>query len=265
MSVTEPSLPTNPLYWWSDADLNRVNQCLSQVIQTWFDEWGDGGGLSLQCQVQPASVWSKGKSLDQDWQAWEMGTKCFWLESSSTLNIFSMLFGNFGDQHQSDRGLDGEISSQLIAKARQALIEHLNKALLKDGAKSGRVTDACLFERWSGALAICLSIAGNDLRLLLNTDLVKELVDYSGSKGPKQSASLQNLAQAIGHYKVGLRVELKPVDIDLGTLASLQIGDILSLAHDLKDPVQLKDSYAQVVGEGYLGRIGDAKAIQLKK
>lgn len=265
MSVTESSLPTNPLFWWSDADLNRVSQCLSQVIQTWFEEWGDGRCLNLKCQVQPASDLSKGKSLRQDWQAWEIGTTCFWLEAISTLNFFSMLFGNYNDQHQSHRGLDGEISNQLIGKARQALIEHINQALLKDGAKSERVPDARLFERWSGALAICLNIDGNDLRLLLNTDLVKELVGYSGSKGLKPSASLQNLAQAIGHYKVGLRVELKPVDIDLGTLASLQIGDILSLAHELKDPVQLKDNYAQVVGEGYLGRIGDAKAIQLKK
>ena len=70
---------------------------------------------------------------------------------------------------------------------------------------------------------------------------------------------------AIAARSVTLRVELAPVEVDLGTLQSLRVGDVLTLPHRLEQPLDLHapDAPATVACTAYLGSRDGRRAVEL--
>ncbi|HEX7640390.1 MAG TPA: FliM/FliN family flagellar motor switch protein, partial [Burkholderiaceae bacterium] len=66
---------------------------------------------------------------------------------------------------------------------------------------------------------------------------------------------------------VRLQVRLEPVEIDLGSLAALAVGDVLCLTHAVDEPARIVPpsaaADAPVLCHGWLGRRDDRAAVEL--
>jgi flagellar motor switch protein FliM len=78
-----------------------------------------------------------------------------------------------------------------------------------------------------------------------------------------RSGDLVAIPHALASQRIGLRAILEPVELNLGSLAQLQPGDIVPLSHPLDADVVLADDEGTRLLAGFLGRAGSRRALQL--
>jgi flagellar motor switch protein FliM len=69
--------------------------------------------------------------------------------------------------------------------------------------------------------------------------------------------------QALAQRTVSLRVGFAACEFDLGSIASLRVGDVVPLAHSLHAPLIVSSPQGMPLCRGFLGRQGEMKAVEL--
>lgn len=133
---------------------------------------------------------------------------------------------------------------------------------------------ASVLRAWTGALALEIHCCGAQLRIIASGDAIDRWLRTRHAEPPKaethpaQSASVP-VARALDATPVRLSVELAPVDVDLGSLGSLRVGDVLRTTHGLDRPLQVRlggksaRSGSGRVCEAFLGKQGDVRVAEL--
>ena len=125
-----------------------------------------------------------------------------------------------------------------------------------------------------GALVLTLRWCGANLILLLAAEAIAAFLGRPASATPapgigKKPVSLAPILQVVRSEPLSLRVEMAEVEVDLGTLASLRLGDVLRTSHRLDAPLMMTSAEPAgqqarpVICTGFLGREGDWRAIEL--
>jgi hypothetical protein len=137
-----------------------------------------------------------------------------------------------------------------------------------------------LSRAWQGALRVRLPWFGATLSLVLSGDVVaawvrqwrsRAMAVASSSPVPAQSSPLTPVVQAVSGRTVPLTVELAQVEIEIGALMTLRVGDVLRTTHALETPLLVRgeasaqDGGSPVFSEGFLGRLGERRAVELSK
>jgi hypothetical protein len=122
-----------------------------------------------------------------------------------------------------------------------------------------------LTDIWCGCVAVELPLAGHPLRMMLNAACVAQLAPAVRAPGETGAPGLVALEVAMSGQIVTLKVELGACELDIGTLQSLRIGDVLPLAHALDAPARVFAAGNQHVCDAYLGKQGSRRAAELTR
>lgn len=257
-----------PLQWWTDAELDAVRVPVEDACLAWVRDW-IGGASKVETSVVRAH-----ERPPTNLQPWiplgNRGERGAWMQAraGAVEDVLHILFPS-EPGHSASPSMQG-IAYAVAAKAQTALIETLQARVGLDASADQAQPDAALFKPWSGAVLISVTVPGRSaIAVLLNCATARSfLAPDAGRKEPRQpqaSAALAPLAQALADRTLLLRIGLSSCELDIGTLESLRVGDIVSLPHSLDAPLLVSTAQGVHVCVGFLGRQDGVKAIELAR
>ena len=174
--------------------------------------------------------------------------------------------------------LTGEplIADQLATQSWQEQLAAL-RAVLAEAAPGddapAAVDDGARWRGWSGAVVVDLPWFEARLQLLVDGASVASLVKAAGTRRstpPRRSdAPTKPVLAALAHAGVRLEARCGGAAIDLGSLVSLRVGDVLRLDHRLDEPVHVVAAgalpEAVPLCRGWLGRADAHLCVELAR
>jgi hypothetical protein len=137
---------------------------------------------------------------------------------------------------------------------------------------SARAGLPALFGRpFSGALVLRIRWLGAPFLIAMGPSLVVGFLERHGPRAPEVRGPAEPLVpvlEAARSLGFRLSVELAPVTIDLGTLATLRLGDTLRISHRIDAPLILaapdfEEAHGHGLPNACLGRQGPWMAVEL--
>lgn len=292
LSVEESAREAQRLRCWSEAD----QAALVDAAQATLDRWGGAWGLGAEGDGEPLvrchAAAERSDGAVQGWEALDGVTGAWWAmlsrgaEAGSGLRrrrvatdaLHQALFREAASERVEGSRLANELVQSAWTDWQKRLAERLGgespgprkpagaPADPKDGAPA-----IPLFRPWSGALLLVLPWCGRELGVLLDAQRVAAFLKRTDGRAAPGRAVAKNARPLVPIYDVvkskpvTLRVELAEMEIDLGTLAGLRVGDVLRTTHRLDMPLRLVTP-APGGGPscaGYLGRQGNHCAVEL--
>lgn len=272
-----------PLLWWSERELGALRAQLEERLVRFGRDWGLDVAVSTlanACEAElPAALRDAGAWVGA--AAVHPAAKGMWIGGSDAPSalIERALFGD--SPLAASRGHEGDVSlaGAVAVQAWQGLCAALAGADARQdsSAETGAVpTSAGVFPArqqlpWSGAIRGVIQLDGAASASLgwhLEPVRAREWMGARSAAGTSaQRAALTPVLEAMRRRPIGLAARLADIELDLGTLLTLQPGDVITVGHALDRPVQLYLRDAASAGTplaaGHLGQLGEAKAIQL--
>lgn len=122
------------------------------------------------------------------------------------------------------------------------------------------------FQAWSGAVIITLHWCGQELRILLGGAEAEAFLRHQqalASQPAAKSTPVTPLWEAVSALPCTVRAELTPVELSLGAVKALRVGDVVELSHPLDLALFAKTDSGQLLCEAFLGKAGNHRAIEL--
>ncbi|MDB5874608.1 MAG: hypothetical protein JWQ07_4050 [Ramlibacter sp.] len=272
-SVLYPSSPAfddaaalaRPLIWRSGQELADVSARLSPAWTQWQSDWLPDERAASTAKVVCRLAHEDASSRAANWSLIGLGSgACAWVDApqDGAARASEWLFQTEQTQRPSSDG----VARSVAVKAWASLMDELRVVLDLKESPAAEQPESAIFKPWSGAIRVSLqNDCGHMLTLLLNAACVGKLVvavARVASAPSVKGADLISLNQAIAQRGLTLKVQLAPCELDIGTLESLQVGDVVPLAHPLESPLRVSVNGAPVCA-AYLGRRGEHKAIEL--
>ncbi len=265
------SRAARPLRRWSADALARFGQAVAGALADDAQRWGAddalaaasirGGARAVHAEdVEPSARPADWTALPGHGTWWHLG-------DSPLRRIGRALFADAGG------ALDGpRVADDLAAELWAGQLRALTALVARADAPADADTPAKAWGRWSGAVLVALPWAGATLQLLFRAAQVERvLAPGAGAEPASRPAGgpVVPALRALADHGTRLAVRLDPFEIDLGSLVSLSVGDVLHVRHALDKPVQVCAHEAPVDDEplcvGWLGRRDDALAVELAR
>lgn len=272
LSVATEATTHRPLRWWSAAALEVLARELNRVFDAWAQRWD----LSLEPAVAFNAHEAPGAPADAaQWQAWcddagPSATWCWAAIASGDLRakLADTLYGSPSHASSSVRSA-ASIAQGVAGRALRDLEDELAKLLVATDGSTQAATGTPPSRAWSGDVRVRLPWCGTELWLHLRASRVAPLLESARRRWVGKTQALDaSVLSAIAHQPLRLRVEMNPTELDLGTLQSLRLGDVLTLGHPLEAPLTLHAANAPsgagtAVCNAYLGARQGKRAIEL--
>lgn len=271
-----------PMLRWDDAKLAAVAEQVAAACRAWHRDWSLHGGPDdgAPVDVEPVSCCADSFAgaglavfaLDAQDAAGEQVVRA-WLgcmpQPGGTRSpelaglVAARVFG-------AEPGTDGgDIAAELSQAALAGLIQALRAVLgLADlpGAGDAGLCHATLpreqFGYWSGALRV--GLPGFDgLSLFLDAAAVARLTPVQQMAAALARPALTPLTFAAQSHIVDLQARLRGVELSIGQLKSLQVGDVVVLPHSLEEPLQIVTPAGETICQAYLGSDQGHRAIEV--
>ncbi|USQ13095.1 FliM/FliN family flagellar motor switch protein [Legionella lytica] len=115
---------------------------------------------------------------------------------------------------------------------------------------------------YAGSTSVLLTFAcgQNNFTLITNPDWVYQQLPAS----PRKATALSSLEEALAEQTIHLSLELSSSNLSIKSLASLQVGDVLSTKHPITEPLRILRGTA-LFAEAELGQSASHKSIILKR
>ncbi|WP_092399226.1 FliM/FliN family flagellar motor switch protein [Collimonas sp. OK412] len=287
--------------WWSEADLLQLTKSLDLAWQRWRSEWLDGlapasadsANAGVSCVLAHLAD-GAAAAEESEWQALFPELEVtdttaaidsqVWVDTSSVSSAIlqAILLGTEVKQPASAKNVPG-IATEMIHAAWYDCIKELRKSLAQDGLD--RIDDSPQLPfglhrgidnilpshqllAWSGAVNVTLPWHGLLLKLHIGPGRVAALLQ-SGERVQAAKTRAGNnvplvpLHKAIEKKTTSLRLELAAVELDLGSLQALVLGDVIPLPHRLDQPLQVLAEDGPPLCTAYLGQQQGMRAIEL--
>ena len=243
--------------WWTEAEQARAAAAAQDALRDWGEQWG-GQTLPLRVDALPwveaaaAPVWQcVTGSGDRDGA---------WITHPDTAarSLVAALCDDQADGVTATRR--GSSMSQAVA--REAALA-IGPALCKHFDWTAGADAACPLPEGTnrGGLRLSVHIGGAaPLQMMLGAGVACALAGRTPGAADAPLAALQDV---VGRRRITLSVGLRPVRLDIGSLCSLMIGDVVALDHKLDAPATLYAEDASPVADAHLSRTGSQKAIRM--
>lgn len=289
-----------PLRWWSAAQMNALALRAQILLDQWRDDWGlsvGQGEAGQRVKVAPAHL--DAVQIDRPWKAlfasdtasgvwWTVrpethgrthtrsGTKGYELSALelAAAAIQMALFGvDTNPASHSDpvvaSGVGRDAVNDWCARLRHWLGMEEGGAApsLAQCAQSSLPTE--LVQPWSGAVLLTVDWYGDSFQLVIDFTHATRLLGpraatTDGVTAERGSESLLTpVLSALSAEPLSMTIELNPIELDLGTLTSLQVGDVIRIPHALETPLLVRADDGALLYQAFLGRLDDQKAIEL--
>ena len=273
------SLAARPLLRWSADELERFADAVAAALSADALRWGADDALRTLVDADPTRGAARAVHAEEvepsarpaDWTE-VSGQGAWWhLGESPTRRISRALFGSAGGGASAldGRGVADELAADLWAGQLQAVAT----LVATDHGLADADARARTWRRWSGAVFVTLPWCGATLHLLFDARQVARVLLAPGARGkrvsPAAGAHPVPALRALADHRARLTVRLDPFDIDLGSLVSLNVGDVLHLRHALDKPAHVCAAGAPIdhapLCAAWLGRRDGALAIELAR
>jgi len=163
----------------------------------------------------------------------------------------------------------GTIAAEVSQEALTHLVMALRTAIAIDGGAGGFDLSSSamtlpqeVFREWAGGVRVTLP-GLDDLALYLGGMAVARLDPPKRKRPAVEKPPLTALGTAIGPAATALRAQLRPVELTLGQIRSLQLGDVVVLPHALDQALEVRTDAGTLVCEAYLGRMGRHRSLEV--
>jgi hypothetical protein len=275
---------------WSLADRQQLASGLRSAVGRWARAWSLHAApwLDSDIVIEDASCareaiesfgWQAGGVAGVWWSLTTSGTD----RSRTDTPRRALLSALFGESKKPLSAVDNvRICDQLADDAWRACLIEFGRLVaaqaigendaLDDAARS---IDPELMRPFGGALLARLPWCGQALALLLDGDRVARALNRSTAPASATRAlrrqAIAPLSEALSRRALSVRIELQPIDIDLGSMAELRLGDVLCTSHRLTEPLALRASSTGPDNEPnplcavFLGRQSRWRAVELRR
>lgn len=265
---------------WTAPELAAVARAVADTLGRTVQRWSAGDRVrqhvaALETGLAPAIHADEGGAALRAAQWTTLGAHAHLAVDVDPVQCLRE--GLFGELPVSPGARDGQrIADQLASEcwseqcaALQSLLEEA-----RAGALQATTLDlARMWRRWSGAVVVAAPWFGTTLHLLLDTGAVHGLLRSANLRRPQHAAAKRTMPvpvlHALAKAPVRLEVRLAPLDIDLGSLVSLGLGDVLRLGHAVDEPLHVvapgSPTDADPLCHGWLGERGPRVALELAR
>ncbi len=246
------------LQWWSAQELDTLARTIHATWALWCGEWAvcEVSGKVI-CHIASPS---QGK-VHTNWVGLgERADARAWVEAVEPGWVAQALFAKPlpGSEAVPTGPLGCQVGAQAWADAQARL-----RALLAlgDGAPEAG-PDSSIWRAWSGAVGVALPLGPAVVHLLLNAACVRGLVSTPPKSASAPGRPLTSLGEAIADQKLTLTVQFDDIEMDIGSLAGIQVGDVVPLRHELAHALSVNVGQVAICS-AYLGRRKGRKAVEL--
>jgi flagellar motor switch/type III secretory pathway protein FliN len=254
-----------PYLLFGGTELNRLEQTLALVTAAWAERWLSAGSAEVRAEMLGAEAERNG-----DWLALKSGASAVYLKRP--VGIYKALaLAMFGDVAKAP-GLS-DAPSPMVAGTLASALQDLGAAVLaalnpaKESPDVLSIAAPPPAETWdpgAGALMIRIECKPLQLRLLLPGSLsAAYLRGAETARASPSAAPLENPLSMLATRSVRVAAQLGEAEIDIGTLQSLAVGDVIKLDTRVDQPAQLLSADGTPLCHGYLGTRDGYKSLQL--
>jgi len=238
-----------PMRWWPDPTLARVAARLARAVDAWREAWGCAAPASVDCVRA------------HEWKDTVRPRPAPVLHAA----VFDALFGlrpvsATGDELAADRLAEG---------ATIELREALRAACLSPADVDSDAAAAPRARPWSGALIAMISCGSIRIVQRFDAASVAAMLAADGeapARAPREEAlPLATVAEALHARTVRIRTTLAAGELDLASLQSLALGDVIRLSHPLDRPLTVQADEESLPCAAYLGQRNGQRAIELAR
>jgi len=237
--------------------LEQVQATLARAADGWAGEWGVAAPTlraerAFDAGMPAAAVWSGLRGQDGAvWFAWD---------AQWHAELQKMMFAGDGTRvPQSEQ--PPQLAPAAARKAGDALADALVKSLLSAATPALDMPAAALWARGAGAVMVTLQMGKLESRLLLDAACVRALCPQPKPVLPALSAL--DLRAALDGTPVALALTVGAARVGLGSLLSLEVGDVIRLDSAIDAPLAMTLPSGAPLFSAYLGKIGDGMAVEL--
>jgi hypothetical protein len=306
LSAEESAATARPLRCWNTAARAHLVGTIAECWRDWREAWGldadaEGGAErgstdEIRCE---SFVDARTNGPGPDMASWQpvggAGAGLWWALASVPADgaggrsprtatapslVCRALFGELsaGDAFVMPRGASAEGSLTMAAEIATAAWEDwCSRLAVSSGAMqivpgsdaAGPASEVT--GPWSGALVITVPFRGQAVMLLLSGARVAQLV--SSAPGVAQAAGtgpaggLIPIEHALAHRTARVYAQLQGFELELGSLATLRVGDVLRTTHSVDTGLTVSVAVDREGGEvgcsGFLGKTGPWRALEL--
>jgi len=247
-----------------ESVLRAVRGALEQAVRQWAAEWGCAG----QVEVGVQRAWDSAQARTLAWKhgVGPAGTQV-WLATGSGLGpeIQQMLFPADA-VYGPDAAAPAALATAGAQQALDALCEALGLAALPGQRHAGRhdadAVPAAVWRRGSGALVAQVRVGRKTCGVLLGGAAVQA---FRTASAALPALAPVDLEASVAPVPVALELDLGAARVGLGALLALGVGDVIRLDRAADAPLALRTASGQVLFDAYLGRSGDALAVEVVK
>jgi hypothetical protein len=245
-----------------------LRQALEPIIKSWVADWLPDETVILFETLTPLFDYC------QDRQSTEIELLVNWVDDNWCGVLKPVESGRLGSilLGTPDEAFEEMASSTLLQDVvRQALAELAQRILSGTQASYDSVpffvTDNPFPKgaelRGSGALVIGFNIGGLSFDYVISPMTVERYIE--GIEVPYQESRqhLTPLQAALGNQKLNGRVSLGSTVLSLGELATIRIGDVVTLDKHINEPAVMKLGINGDACDGFIGTKGNALAFRI--
>ena len=274
-----------PLRWWSEAQLGEAALALEKALRAWEQDWGLQQPHAAQDAVR-CGMASVGADASASWKpvaldaALEPACDLWWdiaaggPRADPVLLLVAALFNTSVEPSPlSAHGAVSEMAAEAARAAWSDLWARIAEALavrvpvtapaMQADSLATLQPAAALFRPWSGAVVITLHWCAQEMRILLGGGEAAALLAREAPEAAAPAKPLAPVWHAVAGLASTVRAELAPVELTLGAIKSLRVGDVVELSHTLDRPLVAKTADGGVLCEAFLGKLGERRAIEL--
>lgn len=247
--------------------LARIRETIAPVAVGWAADWISGVVLpAVSCQ----QVDDLTPTVDLAEHAWRRIDTApgysLWANSAASEIVRCWLF----ETPCHAAGSDGKsrLAGECAERAFDDLLRRLAEALGLD-AKTGfgpidRQIESPDFTRaGAGTVLVTVAIGTAALEFLLPADCITGFLNVDTTSDADCRDSLSPLSEGLAAQEVGLKVWLGEVEVTLGMLREITVGDVIRLPTLLDEAVGVSTDSGDVLFKSYLGVIDGQLAIEL--
>ncbi|MBV8634726.1 MAG: FliM/FliN family flagellar motor switch protein [Burkholderiaceae bacterium] len=244
----------------------EVDACVASTQETlhaWKQGWCPAAAFELECfpacdtNMEPDGGHWSAHGATPDAALWQ------WRSQGFDKQIERTIFNLDHISRNQDRHASSDIAEHIAREASNDLSSSLLRRLSSSAAilqADAGSPPAWLFRRSAGAAWLKVSTGGKSLGILIPNAL---LPGRTRPAAPAAREPVVPLAQALTGTTAHLRAELGQVQMSLGQLTSLEIGDVITLPIGIDQPLRIFAGKRRLVGQAYLGKQDGHRAVEM--
>lgn len=245
----------------TQADVDAAHAHAGEAIEAWARDWTTGNSLGAMKIDAAVLATDMLPSLDDgtEWLRGEGVCGTFWARAEQASNLAAIIFASPGGEGTppSINGLAATVGRQALS----ALLQRLAAAPGQPGVAPARMLSGPSHLLQSGWAAVSLRIEAAQGGL----DLLVEPAAPQRRAPLRSQPPLSSAKAALAAQPLTVEARLGEIELELGALRTLAVGDVLRLSKRLDEGADLSVGGRRLPCVGYLAAVEGHVAVEIAR